>query len=108
MLNIGDNNPTYSYLLGAHYLSVIDSFDDLGLLCEAASLNKYDVHMKRTLRTAYGAMFLILRGISSRRADVMCTVLLHLYDLLLIMLLYCGFQMYFIRSYALNVCSVYS
>ena len=74
MLHLGDNNPKYSYSMGAHNLSAIDSLDDLGLLREAAWPCKYGAHLNRTLRKAYGAMFLILCGILSRRVDIMRTI----------------------------------
>ena len=64
-------NPTYFYSLGAHNLFVIDLLDDLGLLREAASPGNYDAHLNSTLRKAFGAIFLILHSISSRRFDIL-------------------------------------
>ena len=74
MMHLGDNNPTYSYSLGARYLSAIYSLGDFDLLCEAASPSKYDAHLNGTLHKAYGTMILILRGISSHPADIIRTI----------------------------------
>jgi hypothetical protein len=71
VLHLGDNNPKHTYYLGADTLTAVDALDDLGLLREAASPCQYEAHLNRTLRKAYGATFLILRGLSSRRSDIM-------------------------------------
>ena len=74
VLHLGDNNSKYSYSLGVHNLSGIDSPYDLGLLRDAASPCKYSAHLNCMLHKTYEAVFLILHSISSRRADIMCTI----------------------------------
>ena len=49
----------------------VDFTDDLGLLCEAISPGRYDLHFQSAIKKSYGAIFLILRGLSSRRVNIM-------------------------------------
>ena len=52
-------------------LIAVDSADDLGYLHEANSLSRYDLHIQRAIKKSYGALFLILYGLSSRRVIIM-------------------------------------
>ena len=58
-------------MLGNYSLIAVDSADDLGLLRETTSPGRYDLHIQRTIKKSYDALFLILRGLSSRRVNNM-------------------------------------
>ena len=65
------NNPRHVYLLGNYSLVAVDSADDLGLLREATSPGRYNLHVQRATKKSYGALFLIFCELLSRR-DKLC------------------------------------
>ena len=71
VLHLGLHNPRHQYWLGGDLLQPADSLDDLGLLRTAKTPCDYDAHAQRCLRRAYGAISIILRGLSSRRPTIM-------------------------------------
>ena len=71
VLHLGLHNPQHQYWLGGDLLQSADSLDDLGLLRTAKTPCDYDAHAQRCLRRAYGAISIILRGLSSRRPTIM-------------------------------------
>ena len=74
-LHFGSNNPRHVYMLGNYNLIAVDSADDLGLLREATSPDCYDCHIELAIKKSFGALFLILHGLSSSRCiNIMHTV----------------------------------
>ena len=71
VLHFGSNNSRHVYMLGKYNQTAVDSADDLGLLREATSSGRYDLHIQRAIKISYGALFLILHGLSSRRVTIM-------------------------------------
>ena len=58
-------------MLGNYSLIAAYSADDLGLPREATSPGRYDLHIQRVIKKLHGALFVILRELSSRRVNIM-------------------------------------
>ena len=58
------------YMLGNYSLNSLNSADDLGLLHEATSLGRYDLHIQYAIKKSC-VLFLILCGLSSCRVNIM-------------------------------------
>ena len=58
-------------MLGNYSLTADDFAHDLGLQRKSTSPGRYDIHIQRTIKKSNGALFLILRGLSSRRVNIM-------------------------------------
>ena len=71
VLHFKSNNSRHVYVLGNYSLIVVDSADDLGLLHEATSPGRYDLHIELAIKKSFGALFLILCGLSSHRVNIM-------------------------------------
>ena len=56
-------------MLENYSLIAVDSADDFGR--EATSSGRYNLHIQFAIKISYGALFLILRGLSSRRVNIM-------------------------------------
>ena len=58
-------------MLAKYSLIAVNSADDRGLLREATSTGRYNLHIQRTIYKSYGDFFWILRRLSFCRVNIM-------------------------------------
>ena len=72
VLVLGSNNSKHVYMCGNFSLIAVDSADDLGLLREATSPSRYNLHIQHAIiKKSYGVLFLTLLGLLSRCLNIM-------------------------------------